>query len=168
MGKNPVVHDRSHRRTGLTRFIVPHASFRWFTQSIALSTLATGAGLAFAMWIYSQQLYSAIGLPPMAQNADALATYTRLSFISTAVVVVVGTLYITMVSAFLFHRVVGPVYRIEQHMHEVIDGHSISPLQLREGDQLTELAETYNQLLYTVDALEPKPLEEAEAAATPA
>lgn len=165
MGRPRVVHDRSNRRIGLTRFIVPHDSFRWFTQSIAISTLATGVGLALAMWIYSQQLYAAIGLPPMAENADALATYQRLSMISTGVVVVAGTLYITMVSAFLFHRVAGPVYRIEQHMLDVIDGHPISPLRFRDGDQLVGLSDTYNQLLYAVDVLEPKPLEDAEDAA---
>jgi hypothetical protein len=161
MGSPRVVHERSNRRTGVTRFIVPHDSFRWFTRSIAVSTLATGLGLAVAMWIYSQSLYSAIGLPPMAEDPAALAAYTRLSMISTAVVVIVGTLYVTMVSAYLFHRVAGPVYRIEQHMREVIDGHPVQPLRFRDGDQLGSLAETYNQLLHAVDALEPKPLEKA-------
>jgi hypothetical protein len=162
MGSSPAVHHRSDRRTGFSRFVVPHDSFRWFTRSIAVSTLATGLGLAVAMWIYSQHLYSAIGLPPMAEDPDALAAYTRLSMISTAVVVVVGTLYITMVSAYLFHRVAGPVYRIEQHMKGVIDGHPVHPLRFRDGDQLGSLAETYNQLLHAVDVLEPKPEEERE------
>lgn len=164
MGRPRVVHDRSNRRTGFTRFIVPHDSFRWFTRSIAISTLATGVGLALAMWIYSQQLYAAIGLPPMAENAEALATYQRLSMISTAVVVMAGTLYVTMVSAFLFHRVAGPVYRIEQHMLDLIDGHPVEALRFRDGDQLVGLAETYNQLLYSLEALEPKPLEDAAPA----
>ena len=161
MGRPRVVHDRSNRRTGLTRFIVPHDAFRWFTRSIALSTLATGIGLAIGMWFYSQQLYSALGLPPMAQNAQALATYMRLSMVSTAIVVVAGTLYITLVSAYLFHRVAGPVYRIEQHMLEVIDGHPVEALRFRDGDQLTGLADTYNRLLLHLEALEPKPLEKA-------
>jgi len=162
MGSTRVLHDRSNRRTGLTRFVVPHDSFKWFTRSIAISTLATGLGLAFAMWIYSQHLYAAIGLPPMAEDPAALARYTRLSMISTAIVVVVGTLYITMVSAYLFHRVAGPVYRIEQHMKDVIDGHPVTPLRFRDGDQLVSLADTYNQLLHAVEVLEPKPLEKAD------
>lgn len=159
MGTSRVVHTRSNRRTGLTRFIVPHDSFKWYTRSIAISTLVTGAGLAVGMWIYSQHLYTAIGLPPMAEDPAALAEYTRLSLISTGIVVVVGTLYITMVSAYLFHRVAGPVYRIEQHMLEVIEGRSVEPLRFRDGDQLVELADTYNQLLQSFDAFEPKPLE---------
>jgi len=162
MGTTVEEHDPRNRRTGLTRFIVPHAAFRWFTRSIAVSTLATGMGLAVAMWIYSQHLYTAIGLPPMAEDPDVLARYTRLSLIGTAVVVLGGTLYGTMVSAYLFHRVAGPVYRIEQHMIDVIDGKPVAPLRFREGDQLIGLAETYNQLLYAVDAVEPKPLEETE------
>jgi hypothetical protein len=163
MGTPRVVHSRSNRRTGLTRFVVPHDSFKWYTRSIALSTLATGAGLAVAMWIYSQHLYTAIGLPPMVDDPAALATYTRLSLISTAVVVVVGTLYITMVSAYLFHRVAGPVYRIEQHMLDVIGGQPVTPLRFRDGDQLVELAATYNQLLQSFDLFEPKPLEEIKS-----
>jgi hypothetical protein len=163
MGTPRVVHARSNRRTGLTRFVVPHDSFRWYTRSIGVSTLVTGAVLAVAMWIYSQHLYTAIGLPPMVDDPAALATYTRLSLISTAVVVVVGTLYITMVSAYLFHRVAGPVYRIEQHMLDVIGGHPVTPLRFRDGDQLVELAQTYNQLLQSLELFEPKPLEDVES-----
>jgi hypothetical protein len=161
MGKQRVVSDPNNRRIGLTRFIVPHASFTWYTRSIAISTLITGILIAAAMWIYSHELYQALGLPPMAQDPAALAQYNRFTIITTAVVVIVGTLYITTVSAYLFHRVAGPVYRFERHMQDVLDGYAVDPLRFRDSDQLPELAETYNQLLYKLEVLEPKP--EAEA-----
>jgi hypothetical protein len=157
MGNQRVFSDPSNRRYGLTRFIVPHESFKWYTRSIALTTLFTGLGLAIAMWIYSNQLYQAMGMPPMAQDPAVLAQYNRFTMITTAIVVVVGTLYITTVSAFLFHRVAGPVYRIERHMKDVLDGYAVDPLRFRDNDQLPELADTYNQLLYKMEIIEPKP-----------
>ena len=42
-------------------------------------------------------------------------------------------------------------------MKDVLDGYPVAPLQFRENDQLPELAETYNQLLYKLEVLEPKP-----------
>ena len=111
MGNQRAVHNPASRRYGLTRFIVPHDTFKWYTRSIALSTLATGAISRPA--IYSQKLYEAMGLPPMAQDPSMLADYNRFTMITIAVVVVVGTLYITTISA--PHRVVG-VYRFEHRM----------------------------------------------------
>jgi len=163
MGNQRVVSDPSNRRIGLTRFIVPTETFKWYTRSIALSTLFTGVLLAIAMWIYSNQLYQALGLPPMAQDPMVLAQYHRFTMITTAVVVVVGTLYITTVSAFLFHRVAGPVYRFEMHMKDVLDGYAVDPLKFREHDQLPELADIYNQLLYKLEVIEPKPDAEVKA-----
>jgi hypothetical protein len=157
MGKQRVVSDPANRRIGLTRFIVPHESFAWYTRSIALTTLCTGILLAIAMWIYSNQLYQAMGMPPMAQDPAVLAQYNRFTMVTTTLVVIVGTLYITTVSAYLFHRVAGPVYRIELHMKDVLDGYAVDPLRFREKDQLPELAETYNQLLYKLEVIEPKP-----------
>jgi len=162
MGNQRVISDPNARRLGLTRFIVPHASFAWYTRSIALSTLVTGILIAIAMWVYSNQLYQALGLPPMVQDPAALAQYNQFTMVTTAVVVVLGTIYMTTISAYLFHRVAGPVYRIERHMKDVLDGYPIAPLQFRENDQLPELAETYNQLLYKLEVLEPKPDNETE------
>jgi sensor histidine kinase YesM len=157
MGKQRVVSDPSNRRLALTRFVVPHETFRWYTRTIAISTLTTGLLLALSMWIYSNRLYNAMGLPPMAQDPEVLAQYNHFTMLTTALVVVLGTLYITAVSAFLFHRVAGPVYRIELHMKDVLDGYAVEPLRFRDHDQLSELAETYNQLLYKLEVIEPKP-----------
>lgn len=157
MGTQPDTSRQNRRRLSWSRYIVPSDTFSWFTRSVALSTLATGALLGTAVWLYSQKLYAAMGLPPLSQDASVLAEYHRLTVVTATVVVLVGSLYITAVSAYLFHKVAGPAYRFERHMREVLDGRDVEPLRFRRNDQLLSLADVYNQLLYQLEVIEPKP-----------
>jgi methyl-accepting chemotaxis protein len=161
MGKSENDQKSTVRRLGMTRFIVPHDSFDWYTRGIAITTLATGSLLAGATWIYHQQLFNAMGLRDVAEHPEVLDQYARLSLMSTGVVVLVASLYITMMAGFLFHRVAGPIYRLRQHMLTVARGEPVEALSLRAKDQLGDLCDAYNQLLQSQDLIEPKPLEEA-------
>ncbi len=161
-------HSSSHRasqRSGLTRFIVPHESFEWYVRCIGITAIMTGAILGFGSWFYHRQLFQATGLQEIADPV-VLEQFTRLSLISTSIVAVTSGLYITLMAGFLFHRVAGPVYRIREHMRSIIDGAPANELALRSTDQLGDLCATYNQLLHTLEVIEPKPLEEAQAAQT--
>jgi signal transduction histidine kinase len=50
---------------------------------------------------------------------------------------------------------------MQKHMRGVIDGNTTDELKLRSTDQLGDLCVTYNQLLYSLEAIEPKPMTEA-------
>ncbi len=150
------------RRFGLTRYIVPHDSFQWYTQIIGVSTLVVLGVLGAGGWLFHQQLYEAIGLQVHGQVPTVVEQYKRMSIIGTGIVVLTATLYVTIVAGFLFHRVAGPVYRLKRHMQSIIDGDpEVKELKLRETDQLGDLVDTYNQLLYSQDLLEQKTIETA-------
>jgi len=147
-----------NQRTGMTRFVVPHESFEWYLRGIGITALATGAILGISSWFYHQRLFQAMGLSEVADPA-IVEQFARLSMLSTVIIMLTSALYITLMAGFLFHRVAGPVYRMKRHMQGVIDGEQTGELQLRETDQLGDVCVTYNQLLYTLEAIEPKPLE---------
>jgi hypothetical protein len=147
-------------RSSLTRWIVPHESFDWYIRGIGITAVATGLVLGLGSWIYHQRLFHAIGLAEVVDPA-AIEQFTRLSLISTGIVSIISGLYITLVAGFLFHRVAGPVYHMQKHMRGVIDGNTTDELKLRSTDQLGDLCVTYNQLLYSLEAIEPKPMTEA-------
>ncbi len=50
----------------------------------------------------------------------------------------------------LTHRIVGPIYRIMQHMRETAEKKTFSPIEFREKDEFSELSKTYNVLLETL------------------
>jgi len=152
--------ESNNKRTRLTRWIVPHESFDWYVRSIGVTAMGTGLILGLGSWLYHRSLFEAIGLSEVADPAT-IAEFTRLSLLSTGVLALASGLYITLVAGFLFHRVAGPVYHMRQHMRGVIDGEMNDELRLRMTDQLGDLCMTYNQLLYTLEAIEPKPMAEA-------
>ena len=48
----------------------------------------------------------------------------------------------------LSNRIAGPIYRIQRHMQEMIDGKPVPPtVHLRKKDYFQEVAQTYNELL---------------------
>lgn len=152
-----------NHRMGITRFVVPHESFEWYVRAIGLSALGFGAVTGLASWNYHLELFDALGLAGRADWPELVAQYGRLSLLAAATVSVVMALFITVVSMFLFHRVMGPVYSLKQHMIAVANGESVRPLRFRESDQLADVCEVYNQLLASLDVIE---TEKPEPAAT--
>ena len=45
------------------------------------------------------------------------------------------------------HRLVGPLVRFRKTMRAIADGEAVRPIQLRDGDYLTELRDDFNQML---------------------
>jgi hypothetical protein len=149
---------RSDRRIGLSSFVVPHQSFDWYVRGIAVSALATGALFGVLTWIYHRQLLDSLGLSSQGNWPELMAQYDRLSLIAAGVVTVASAVFITLISMFLFHRIVGPIYRLKLHMLHVLEGGpGIEPLRFRDTDQLADVCELYNQLLHSLDLVDPKP-----------
>ncbi len=156
--------QRPNSRIGLSRFMVPHASFDWYVRGIGLSALAFGALTGIASWAYHMQLFDALGLSGHAGWPELVAQYGRLSMLAAGIVAVTMAIFITLVSMFLFHRIVGPVYRLKQHMIAVANGEEVRALRFRDGDQLADVGEVYNQLLASLDVIEhEKPEQDATA-----
>ena len=152
----------TNRRSGLSRFIVPHDSFGWATKRIWLMAVGTSIFLGGVTWFHQYHLFNALSISELSMQGEIVERYMRFTVFNSIVVAVAYTVYITLAAAYLFHRISGPTYRLKSHMEAVIAGTATSECSLREGDQLQDVCEAYNQLLYTFDVLEPKSLPEAE------
>jgi hypothetical protein len=141
----------------LTRYIVPHSSFDWYTRVMGLSTLAILMVVGAGGWVYLQQLFEATGLQAYQEAPGVVEQYKRMTLIGTCMIVLTATLYVTLVAGFLFHRVAGPVFSLKRHMVEIMDGKPVQEIVFRDTDQLGDLAETYNQLLHHLELVDPKP-----------
>lgn len=52
------------------------------------------------------------------------------------------------------HRVVGPLYRIEKTLKEIVEGKKVEPIKLRKKDFLKSLADTVNKVIEYVNKKE--------------
>lgn len=147
--------DRSTQnfRLGRSRFIVPHAAFEWYVRGIALAALVCGAFTGLASWVYHLELFDALGLGNQAGWPELATQYGRLSLMAGGVVMITMALFMTLISMFLFHRIVGPIYRLKQHMIAVSNGEDVSALRLRDTDQLADVCEVYNKMLLALDVI---------------
>lgn len=140
-------------RVGRSRFIVPHAAFDWYVRGIALAALVCGAFTGLASWVYHLELFDALGLGNQAGWPELATQYGRLSLMAGGVVMITMALFMTLISMFLFHRIVGPIYRLKQHMTAVANGEDVQALRLRDTDQLADVCEVYNQMLVALDVI---------------
>jgi methyl-accepting chemotaxis protein len=150
----------SNRRMGLTRFIVPHESFLWLTKSVWLLALGTSIFLGAIGWSYDYYLFSALEVSELTLDSPGIQQYMRFTILNAAMLALVYSAYMTIMIAFLFYRVAGPIYRIKTHMEAVAAGDTTSECSVREGDQLQDVCDAYNLLLHSLDVIEAKSLEE--------
>jgi hypothetical protein len=153
--------QRSHNeRWGVSRWFVPHPSFRWYLRGVGLGALFASSFFGLASWYYNQALIDALAGHDAFTDPGvlaALSSYATLSMFVTAIGVVGATTFVVIFSIYFLHKIAGPVYRIKGHMQRLIDGAEVSELVLRKDDQLQDLCQTYNQLLHHLELFEPKP-----------
>ena len=65
--------------------------------------------------------------------------------VSLSVYFLVVTLGIALLSGYAFHKIAGPLYRMERALENFDSGHAVRAVFLREGDGLVPLAQAYNR-----------------------
>lgn len=147
-----------NKRIGLSRYIVPHESSDWYIRRVIYIALGAGFALGAGSWLFHEQLVGALGLYQVVEAPQLLANYSNFMLLFSITIAAVSTLvYFALFGIFLFHRVAGPVYHMKRHMETITRGEPVSPLILRKGDQLQDVADVYNQLLVKLGALESAP-----------
>lgn len=61
-------------------------------------------------------------------------------------------LFVVVISAFLSHKMAGPVYRFEQVCKAIAQGDFSQRVHLRKGDQFMELQDDFNAMMDRVEA----------------
>ena len=120
-------------------------------RSLQLKWAAT---LLLAM-LYAAVLVDVIMLAsgPVGLDEGRVAFVGRLKWggialgVALASIIVVGYLHLRMT-----HRVAGPLYRIRQHLGHVRDGDLALRVVLRQGDELQDMAQSFNEMLEALQA----------------
>ncbi len=155
-----------NKRVGLSRYIVPHESSDWYMRRVIYIAIGAGFALGAGSWLFHEQLVGALGLYQVVEAPQLLANYSHFMLLFSVTIAALSALvYFMLFGIFLFHRVAGPVYHMKRHMEAITQGEPARPLKLRNGDQLQDVAEVYNQLLVKLGALESLPQENLETQA---
>jgi hypothetical protein len=158
-----------NRRTGLTRFFVPDASFRWYVRGVGLGTLGIGAFFGTVSWWYNRRLLESLGVFDVIENPgvrQAISDYALYSIVISAIASVGTVLFVTLLSLFLLNRISGPIYRLKQHMLGIMMGRPPTELTFRKDDQLSDLSASFNEFLRHLGLVESRPHPAPESDAT--
>jgi hypothetical protein len=71
-----------------------------------------------------------------------LAPFLVFSMMAYFLVVSLG---IALLSGYAFHKIAGPLYRMERALENYDSGHAVKAVFLREGDKLVSLSRAYNR-----------------------
>ena len=66
--------------------------------------------------------------------------------------ILIYLLFVVIISAFLSHKMAGPVYRFEQVCKAIAKGDFSQRVHLRQGDQFVELQDDFNAMMDRVEA----------------
>ncbi len=144
----PMENKRNRRRILV---VDPKLQFRYLLLPL-LVTLTTSACL-FALFLIQAQ-----SLKSFASNDPALRS--EIDNVQVMVGAAVGAVLLGHVAFVVWlglaasHKVAGPLHRLRQVMKEVARGNRTARLRLRRRDQLTEVAEAFNEMM---DALAAPP-----------
>jgi methyl-accepting chemotaxis protein len=103
----------------------------------------------FALLIFLPYILPIHFNAPLAERAEAARILLSLHrSVWPALLVVIPVLGV--LSIFITHKIVGPVYRLKQSLRELTAGNLETRVVLRKGDDLQELADHVNQLAETL------------------
>ncbi len=127
----------NHKRR--IRLVRPRLQLRLIASFTGVALLA----LALQYMVFLRVLAeTALALP---NDGPALMTQVTgrlgLVFVVTALVLLPATF---VVGLMVTHRIVGPIYRFERYLAQVIARETTEPCRLRQGDELNELCELIN------------------------
>ncbi|SME88256.1 hypothetical protein [Pseudobacteriovorax antillogorgiicola] len=138
----------SGRRRGFSSwFVEPHRQVKlglmFLLLNLSFSMVILGV-FGFYFWdVYSTvATYFKLTTDQSSQVLDKFLPPMFIALTLTVLFVVVSIL----LSVRYTHRIYGPLVSIHRYLDDFLEGRSVTPLNLRESDQLKELAEKLNEL----------------------
>ena len=113
-----------------------------------LLTIGAGGGLLFLAFylIFNQPLPGTYAGVYFALRDLSAFLVPILAFSMLAYVLVVSVV-IALLSVYSFHKIAGPLYRMERALENFESGHAVKAVFLRKGDQMVALARAYNEFV---------------------
>lgn len=136
--------------------IDPRLQFRYLILPLIV-TVSTGA-CVFALFVMqSQTLKSMVGRDQ--ELLQEIGSVQLMAALAVCAVLLLHIALIVWIGLTASHKVAGPVYRLKKAMREVADGNPEVRIVLRQGDELKEAADLFNQMM---DVLAPREEPEEE------
>ena len=148
---------REERRYGKSRYLVPDPSFGWYVRAVGVGAVVAAVVFTGFLWWYHGRLLDVLGLYEHVDQPvvrDAIIEYGKLSLIVTGASVLGAAVWMILLSVFFLHRIAGPIYRLKAHMMDMMAGDSRRELLFRDGDQMKDLSDIFNDFIRHFGLLE--------------
>lgn len=141
---------QSGRRRGFVSwFVEPYRQVKLGLIFLLLNFLFAGLTIGifgYYIWDISQTLTAYFQLSSDQSNEILMKFQTPV--MAGGILMMVFVISSILVSVRYTHQIYGPLVSIHRFMDEYLEGETVQPLILRESDQLQELAEKLNQMMY--------------------
>jgi len=117
-----------------------------FCAIIVLSSLTIG-GIVYALSASSTTTAFENSRLLIKSTQDFILPFLMISCLAGIIMSGILTIIITL---FISHRIAGPIYRLEKDIIEVNKGNLCLDINVRENDELQDLAKSLNQMLKTI------------------
>jgi len=94
-------------------------------------------------WIIYFTIWSGISSGELKTAADLAMIFDKVNH-DLMIWIPIFFVLIAIASIFVSHRIAGPIYRFEQSAKAIASGDLVSRIHLRKGDELHDLADTFN------------------------
>lgn len=135
-------------------FVAPEMQLRHSIFSSAIALTATAVLIFIFLFIVLDRIAEP-GLFVSTEKFETVYDTVRIwgiALLSAVLVLSISSLILALRQS---HRVAGPIYKIDQFLEDLVDGHFEARLQLRENDEMQEIAEKLNELAKRLDTHRP-------------
>ena len=128
----------------------PKVQYRYLLLPLIV-TVTTAASL-FALFIVQANALLPQGTEADAELLDYIGSLQLYTAVVVGAVLALHIVAVVLLGLIMSLKVAGPVYRLKKTMSEVAKGNINMRVSLRDGDQFTDMADRFNEMMDTLSA----------------
>ena len=128
----------------------PKLQYRYLL--LPLIVTATTAASLFALFLVQANALLPHGTEADAELLDYIGSLQLYTAVVVGAVLVLHVVVVILLGLMMSLKVAGPIYRFKKVMAEVAKGNINMRVSLRDGDQFTDMADTFNEMMDTLSA----------------
>lgn len=128
----------------------PRLQYRYLL--LPLIVTATTAASLFALFLVQANALLPQGTEADAELVDYIGTLQLYTAVVVGAVLVLHVVVVVLLGLIMSLKVAGPISRFKKIMSEVAQGNINARVSLRDGDQFTDMADTFNEMMDTLSA----------------
>lgn len=138
------------QRRGLSRYVVPHSSYRWFVRSTVAGALLSAIILGLSLLAYSRYKMHTLAASGALEDdffRRMITSYTSDLLQLTLLAFGLFVVFMMLLAGYLFHKVAGPIYRLNMYLERALAEGDSGEVRFRDGDQLQDVAKLVNRVV---------------------